>query len=587
MCSWTFFVNAKLGASLVAVSATKQISDKYGDESINAKDSDDCELKGSRDNLLGNADFELPIGGPDNWFATKCTATPYTKDVVSGNFSLRISDMTLSYGSVRYSTLNLLQPGKRYFLSGWVKVLNSEADVTTMNLVHLYRLDKGVDGKVSQLRTLDTVVYEVGTDGWVKLSAEFEKEDFSDPVFANVIYIVPYQTTPYPEYLIDDFSLVEMVDDPAWKTKAIDRNNAERKTNVTIRLNVSKNQKDYYSRMRLTLQQKAGYFGIGTKVDSFLLNTHDNYRKTVEDNFEWVTLGTDLSWKRTEYSQFELTWEDSDAGMKLLQKMNKKVRGGSIHEGAYSLQPDFVKTMVVEDDIYRSSMKRIDDLVGRYRYQFGGPENESSAMQIFHRWNLFVITGHKALRRLVNRMKTQGVPISGIGAEANFGENFPAPHLINHRFTQLSELGLPIWLTGFSCSHADPAVRAAFFEDLIDIALSHPSVEGIMLNEFWDGHQETGNTSLFDGSDHLPNDAGLALQRRSSDLSNWVRAEEISVVPSEKRNMDPQILYPGQYTLIVEYFKDSTWKRLRSYDNLNVRKDKENQDGTMIINAYF
>ena len=48
---------------------------------------------------------------------------------------------------------------------------------------------------------------------------------------------------------------------------------------------------------------------------------------------------------------------------------SKRVRGGVIHETDKDMLPEFVELVESPDDVYRYSMKRVDDLLGRYRYR--------------------------------------------------------------------------------------------------------------------------------------------------------------------------------------------------------------------------
>jgi len=48
---------------------------------------------------------------------------------------------------------------------------------------------------------------------------------------------------------------------------------------------------------------------------------------------------------------------------------SKRIQGGAIHEADSALFPEYVKTTKLPEDIYRHSMKRVDQLLERYRYR--------------------------------------------------------------------------------------------------------------------------------------------------------------------------------------------------------------------------
>ena len=67
----------------------------------------------------------------------------------------------------------------------------------------------------------------------------------------------------------------------------------------------------------------------------------------------------------------------------------------------------------------------------------------------------------------VNRMRSSGVPVDGIGVNAVFEDVIPSGPLIADRIDRLAEAGVPIWITGYSFSHSDPAVQATALQDFL------------------------------------------------------------------------------------------------------------------------
>ena len=67
----------------------------------------------------------------------------------------------------------------------------------------------------------------------------------------------------------------------------------------------------------------------------------------------------------------------------------------------------------------------------------------------------------------VKRLRSSGVPVDGIGVNAVLGDVIPAGPLIADRIDRLAEAGVPIWITGYSFSHSDQAVRATALQDFL------------------------------------------------------------------------------------------------------------------------
>lgn len=63
-------------------------------------------------------------------------------------------------------------------------------------------------------------------------------------------------------------------------------------------------------------------------------------------------------------------------------------------------------------------------------------------------------------------LRSQGVPVDGIGIHAVF-EEAPNGPLIVDRLNWLAEAGVPIWITGYSFAHPDEVERAVALDDFL------------------------------------------------------------------------------------------------------------------------
>ena len=82
-----------------------------------------------------------------------------------------------------------------------------------------------------------------------------------------------------------------------------------------------------------------------------------------------------------------------------------------------------------------------------------------------------------------------------------------AIQILTHGDTQLNldhvaQAGLPIWVTELDVWQQDPDVRADYYDTVLRVFFSHPSVEGIVFWGFWDQQVVDKTSSLVDGQ-HL------------------------------------------------------------------------------------
>ena len=63
----------------------------------------------------------------------------------------------------------------------------------------------------------------------------------------------------------------------------------------------------------------------------------------------------------------------------------------------------------------------------------------------------------------------------------------------------MAQAGLPIWLTELDVWQQDPDVRADYYDTVLRVFFSHPSVKGIVFWGFWDQHVVDKRSSLVDG----------------------------------------------------------------------------------------
>ena len=105
-------------------------------------------------------------------------------------------------------------------------------------------------------------------------------------------------------------------------------------------------------------------------------------------------------------------------------------------------------------------------------------------------------------RDLINSLRAAGAPIDRIGLQAHIALNTITKADIVRRLDILAETGLTIEITEFdSRDDADqltPAQQQQIFQDMLEAAFEHESVDGFIMWGFWDTGHWRGNAPLFD-----------------------------------------------------------------------------------------
>jgi endo-1,4-beta-xylanase len=93
---------------------------------------------------------------------------------------------------------------------------------------------------------------------------------------------------------------------------------------------------------------------------------------------------------------------------------------------------------------------------------------------------------------IVEDMQSRNIPITGVGAQAHFGNNPIEPEIIRYRLDKLAELGVDLKITEFDLGNPDEGVTKTEEEIASDYAkffrtiFSHPATSGLTIWGFWD-----------------------------------------------------------------------------------------------------
>jgi hypothetical protein len=105
-------------------------------------------------------------------------------------------------------------------------------------------------------------------------------------------------------------------------------------------------------------------------------------------------------------------------------------------------------------------------------------------------------------RDLINSLRAAGAPIDRIGLQAHIALDTITKADIVRRLDILAETGLTIEITEFDSrdddNQLDSAQQEQIFQDMLEAAFEHESVDGFIMWGFWDTGHWRGNAPLFD-----------------------------------------------------------------------------------------
>lgn len=148
------------------------------------------------ENLLTNPGFEN--GNTQGWAGWSCTLLVTQEQVHTGNYSVLVSNRTQSWQGPAQSIYGKMESGKKYRISGWIRLQNTEADNISITI-------KQDDSSGTHY---DTVKSSLGFNfQWVLLSG-----DFTLDVTGNLSALHCYFHGPKPgiNFYLDDVEIVAL-----------------------------------------------------------------------------------------------------------------------------------------------------------------------------------------------------------------------------------------------------------------------------------------------------------------------------------------------------------------------------------------
>lgn len=229
-------------------------------------------------------------------------------------------------------------------------------------------------------------------------------------------------------------------------------------------------------------------FPIGTAINEGMI---ERYGRIITDNFASITPENELKFHNIHPRKYDYQFDKADYLVDYAISNGMKIRGHTLiwHERL----PDWLiyenEKRVSKELLLKSLKEHIHKVVDRYKdkiycwdvvnevisddehtlfrdtalYQIAGEEFIEKAFYYAHEaapksklflndYNACIPSKCDKIYKLVKKLKSDGVPIHGIGLQGHYNINFPASEAIDNALKKLSELELDIQITEMDVS---------------------------------------------------------------------------------------------------------------------------------------
>ncbi|XP_025077628.1 uncharacterized protein LOC112554196 isoform X2 [Pomacea canaliculata] len=531
----------------------------------------------AQQNLLLNPGFESPLDG--HWEAEGFTFS-LTNDAHSGEYAFKSSGRTAAWQGPTQQVM--LQRGRAYTLTAWVKQLNDKPG----KVFQVYRaavvLRYSDASTTDRLFVIDHSMVRAA-DGWFQMTGYFRTPDRALSS-AQVHFQVQ---EPGVDFLMDDTSLQELVDDVRWK-EAADRRIQELRTgNIHMQFTLPRGVLAQDVNVEVSLKKHE--FGFGTLIqDSWLTDSvHTKYQEQVFKLFNTATT-QGVKWKFDRGTQFHPDFSRAVHSINLLREKGIRVRAHNMFWGFEKNLPDYVKTMsastlnttVHERLVYMTNLIKgkaehwdvVNELLHGQWFEdrMGDPLYSEHLYREVHNLDpypqLFLNDYSVAARaeatdaylQLARKFLAHGVPVHGLGVQSHFHTAVPDPTLIMAILDHLAQAGLPIWATELDVWQEDRAKRADYYDTVLRLFFSHPAVKGVIFWGFWDQDVVDSRSALAEGSNVELNEAGhrfvdLTQREWSTNVSVNLASNTFFNITGFKGEYEAKVMYHNSLIKVIPF----------------------------------
>ncbi|BFY97338.1 hypothetical protein BsWGS_00378 [Bradybaena similaris] len=481
--------------------------------------------------LLTNPSFETGVNG---WSGDGFTLQTDSSTFHEGAFSALCTGRSQTWqGPAQAITLT---PGHRYEFSAYIQIIDDSPGRAAQPVY--VRITSSFSNGTKTVLELATRLRVRPNDAWVHLGGTF--------LYPNNPYTGAILSVEGPaagvSYYFDDTSLVEIPEYTTWEADANKLIESHRKNNIRLTINVPSNLAA--SDFVVHVDHTRHLFGFGTAARSdYVVNTsYKQYLDVLYSLFNTATV-SDYQWFRDQGTQTNPDFSRAAAATDELIRNGLKVRGESLFAAVQGAEPGWVSglnSQALQDAV----TARINYLTGItkgkisqwvvnnqllhgsfYEDRTGNPTftqdifkavgaADPSPALILNDFDVVAGGSHNlAYVDQINAFKNANVGLRGVGIQSRFADSVkPDITLVKARLDNLAATGVPLWITQLTVGADNDQDKADWYENVLRLYFSHPSVEGISLLGFWD-HEVNPNSALVHGYTYTLGEAGKRYQR--------------------------------------------------------------------------
>jgi len=507
---------------------------------------DDIEFPAGKQNILTNPGFEL--GNTTGWTHGGFSLAAVKDEVHSGNFSALSTNRTQTWHGPRQSLLNVMEDGKTYQVSGWVRLQN--ADSCSIGITIQQTDSRGTNWP--------HISWSTGYNNrWIRLNGTFALDVDGVLTGLDVYFEGPPAGV---NFYVDDAEVAELAESGDWRAEADERIEQIRKRDA--RITVLSSTAQPIPDIDVQIRQTRHRFAFGSCINNRVLNNPD-YGQFFKEHFEWAVMENESKWYHNEPKRGQVTYTKADGIYDFCSSNGIIMRGHCLYWSTEQHVQDWIKNLSYAplpavSQLRAAVESRMDSAVNHFKDKFVHWDinnemipgsfykdrlGESIRVWMFKEANridpnciLFVndygvISGGggrlEAYKDQITNLLNDGAPIHAIGVQCHMEPSFHRWGILN-RFDQLAELGLPIWVTELDVSQPDENKRAADLDDFYHIAFSHPAVEGILMWGFWENSHWRSDCYIVN-ADWTLNEAG---RRYEALMNEWTTKTNIVTDPN-------------------------------------------------------
>lgn len=312
--------------------------------------------------------------------------------------------------------------------------------------------------------------------------------------------------------------------DSPWRKEAAERIEKYRKGDLEVKVVDANGKPIQGAKVKIKMKKNAFYWGTAINSESILDSTNTEfkiYRDTLQKYFNLIVFENEMKSKVWGKQNDRERGRNALLALRWLREHNIAARGHvmvwpswqhSPHLVQYKDNPEALRQEILNNidrqtnymygqfiqwDVVNEPYAHHDilDILGKEEMVkwFKYAHERAPGVKLFlNDYTMFQGDGGVGSRsecfyNNIQFLLDKNAPIDAIGEQAHIGGTPPGISKILERLNKFAKFGLPIYLTEFDINSNDDEFKARYIRDIMTVAFSHPSVEGVIQWGFWAG----------------------------------------------------------------------------------------------------